>query len=150
MVYPNNKFKCSNCRRYPKETEDNISSNLILKLSGSSIRPTAIFKLQKPYFMSNLIHIVLYFEDSKGIEHTVNVSAYYYPAEPATLLDEPTNAYFEILTAYIKGVPFELDELADFLETKTAEQIEDLIIEKLFDTYEDFCDYSDPEQYLNY
>ena len=100
--------------------------------------------------MTNLIHIVLYFEDSKGIEHAVNVSAYYYPAEPATYLDEPTNAYFEILTAYIKGVPFEIDELEDFLETKTAEQIEDLIIEKLFDTYEDFSDYSDPEQYLNY
>jgi hypothetical protein len=47
-------------------------------------------------------------------------------------------------------VPFEIDELADFLETKTAEQIEDLIFEKLFDTYEDFSDYSDPEQYLNY
>lgn len=100
--------------------------------------------------MSNLIHIVLYFEDSKGIEHTVNVSAYYYPAEPATYLDEPTNAYFEILTAYIKGVPFDIDELASFLETKTAEQIEDLIIEKLFDTYEDFSDYADPEQYFNY
>jgi hypothetical protein len=100
--------------------------------------------------MTNLIHIVLYFEDSKGIEHTVNVSAYYYPAEPATLLDEPTNAYFEILKAYIKGVPFEIDELADFLETKTAEQIEDLIFEKLFDAYEDFRDYADPDQFIEY
>jgi hypothetical protein len=100
--------------------------------------------------MSNLIHTVLYFECSKGVEYTVNVSAYYYPAEPATHLDEPTNAYFEILSTYIKGIEFDIYELADFLETKTAEQIEDLIIEKLFDTYEDFRDYADPEQFIEY
>ena len=100
--------------------------------------------------MSNLIHTVLYFECSKGVEYTVNISAYYYPAESETHFDEPTNAYFEIISTYIKGIEFDIYELADFLETKTAEQIEDLIIEKLFDTYEDFRDYADPEQYLNY
>jgi hypothetical protein len=100
--------------------------------------------------MSNLIHTVLYFESSKGVEYTVNVSAIYHPAEEATNLDEPTNDYFEILKTYIKGIEFDIYELADFLETKTAEQIEDLIIDKLFDTYEDFRDYADPEQFIEY
>jgi hypothetical protein len=100
--------------------------------------------------MSHLIHVTLYFENKLGNEYEVNVTALYYPAEEGTYWDEPTDAYFEITKLNIKGVEFSIDELADYFMTLTAKEIEEKILDKLSDTYYDFADYSDFDQYIKY
>lgn len=100
--------------------------------------------------MSNLIHTVIYLEDSKGIEHTVNVQAYYFPVEPATQYDDEQFSYFEIINISIKGIEFDVWELSEFLENKTAEDLEDYITEKLIECYDNFIELDDFQNYLKY
>ena len=100
--------------------------------------------------MSNLIHTVLYLEDYKGREHTVNVQAYFFPAEMPSYEHPGEDAYFEIVSLNISGIDFDVWELAEILETMTRDELESYIVEKLFETVADFDDIDLFDRYISY
>lgn len=100
--------------------------------------------------MSNLIHTVLYLEDYKGREHTVNVQAYFFPAEMPSFDHPGEDSYFEIVSVNISGMEFDTLELSEVLETMTRDELEGYIVDKLYETIQDFDDIDLFDRYINY
>ena len=100
--------------------------------------------------MSNLIHTVLYLQDYKGREHTVNVQAYFFPAEMPSFDHPGEDSYFEIVSLNIRGMEFDMWELVEILETMTRDDLESYIVEKLYDTIADFDDIDLFDRYISY
>ena len=100
--------------------------------------------------MSNLIHTVLYLEDYKGREHTVNVQAYFFPAEMASYDQPSADSYFEIVSMSIRGMEFDMWELSELLERMTRDELESYIVEKLYETIADFDDIDLFDRYISY
>lgn len=100
--------------------------------------------------MSNLISTVVYLQDYKGTEHTVNVQAYFFPEEMASYEHPSQDSYFEIVSLNIRGMEFDMWELSDILETMTRDELENYIVEKLYDTIADFDDIDLFDRYISY
>ncbi len=100
--------------------------------------------------MSNLIHTVLYLQDYKGREYTVNVQAYFFPAEMPSYEHPGEDSYFEIVSMAIRGMEFDMCELSEVLETMTWDELESYIVEKLYDTIADFDDIDLFDRYISY